>query len=158
MKRTFLAGAVGLVAILSFAATLASAVSPPDFSGKWTLNAKKSEFGDFAPLTRLTDEIVQTATELKIHRTQATEDHEVSSDITYKFGEDKIVQLPAGENHTSARWEGSVLIVDLQIETSIRLHVVDRWSLSADGRELRIDRQYGNENGSVKQMLVLEKQ
>lgn len=158
MKFRILSGSLCLVLPLLLATSLRSDTTKPDFSGKWSLNVAKSDFGNFLPLTKLVDDIVQNEAELKIHRSQANEEREVNSDIVYKFGEEKSTKLPTGESHTVVHWDGTVLVVELQIATSIHLKVIDRWSLSGDGRSIQIERQYGNEQGSVKQMLVLDKQ
>ena len=136
---------------------LCIAAEPANFTGTWEINTAKSQFGDFLPLTKLRDTIEQTPSELRIHRTQSNGDRDVVSDIVYKFGEETVQKLPTGETRTSARWDGAVLIVELNLAASIHLHVVDRWSLSPDGRTIEITRQYGNESGSMKQTLILEK-
>jgi hypothetical protein len=143
---------------LSTATCLNASAATPDFTGRWKLNVQRSEFGNFLPLTKLTDEITQSETALNIRRTQANEEREVSSEIVYKFGETTVSKLPTGESHTTVTWEGPVMVVDLRIVTSIHLQVVDRWSLSPDGRTLRIVRRYGNDKGSVSQTLILEKE
>ena len=118
--------------------TLASAAdSDRDFSGKWVLNQDHSDLsnltGDIYPVL-----VVDAHSGIRI--TASTSDGK-SLQWTYRLdGEESKYKL-AGESRNSAvKWEGSALLVNTLVDGPRSYTVMDRWTLSRDGRQLNIQR------------------
>jgi hypothetical protein len=129
---------------LTFVFVLAIAVGlfaqgKPDFSGKWQLDAAKSDQmggggrgpGGGGPLT-----VKQTETELTTERTRG----EQVMTTTYKLdGTETTTQGQMGASKASAKWDGTKIVTKTTRETpNGSMEFTETWSLSADGKELTI--------------------
>ena len=146
MKKAF---ALMFVFVLAIAMG-AFAQAKPDFSGKWALDASKSDqmggggrgMGG-GPIT-----IKQTATELTREMTRG----EQVMATTYKLdGTETTQESPMGSSKASAKWDGSKLVIKTTRETpNGSMETTETWSLSADGKELTIQR--SSSRGESKQV------
>ena len=132
----------------------------PDFSGRWTLDGAASDYGPFPAPQRRTDVIEHRDATLKVARTEISDaGQERSSQWTCTTDRVACTNSMRGMDTRSAiHWEGSTLVV----ETNTKFEgndasVVDRWTLSADGRTLTILRQGTSAAGTVQQRFVLQK-
>ena len=132
----------------------------PNFSGTWKLNAAKSNFGAIrAPALRI-DKISHKGPLIEDSFTQSGQRGEQTAHMKYSTdGRETTNILPSGEIKTKARWEGNYLVIDGQTGyNGASVILEDRWSLSADGRTLTIQRHVNSPRGETDQLIVLEKQ
>lgn len=141
---------------------LAAPPSQPDFSGKWTLNANKSDLGPVpAPKSR-TEDIAQKGRHIKVVRAQ-TDAGGKSSTLTLDCpigGADCAVNFsdPSVKMAGKTKWEGDVLVFNLTVTTGGgQLTIDDRYTRSADGKTIIVKRHLASMMGAIDQTLVLEK-
>ena len=124
-------------AVVAFASTLA-AQTKSNFSGKWTLNVSKSEFGPMPGPTNRTDVIEQNDAALKDAVTQDDPQGNNSATISYDLGgKETTNQVGPLEVTSTTAWQGSDLVVNSKASfqgTDVTLKSV--WTLSADGATL----------------------
>lgn len=146
-------------AAIAFAATLA-AQSKTNFTGTWTLNVAKSEFGPIPGPTTRTDVVEQTDAAIKDTVTQDGPQGNITATVNYDLGgkETTNQQGPLSVASTVA-WEGSDLVVNSKTNfqgTDVTIKAT--WTLSADGKTLT---QNGHFNaaglGEFDQKMVFEK-
>jgi len=135
MHRKALVTTLGVFAL---AASLA-AQSKPNFSGTWTLNVAKSDFGPLPPSNSRVDIIDHNDPTLKVAVTD--DGAQGKQEYTLKMATDgKEVTNNAGggmEVKNTAAWEGSGLVVGTKLNfqgTDVTIRAV--WTLSADGKTL----------------------
>jgi hypothetical protein len=127
------------VALLAVAFGLLQAQAKPNFSGTWKLNTGKSDFGAMsAPDTR-TGRITHEDPDLKDSFTQSGQMGQVTAEMKYSTGDELAI---AGK----AQFNGADVTLN------------DRWSLSADGKTLTIQRHVTSPMGETDRKIVLEKQ
>lgn len=128
---------VSCVALGTLAGTLA-AQSKTNYSGSWTLNASKSEFGPMPPPTTRTDVIEQTDASIKDAVTQDGPQGDTSGTITYDLGgKETTNQVGPLEVASTVAWQGSDLVVNSKASfqgTELALKAV--WTISADGQTM----------------------
>ena len=135
----------------------------PDFSGKWVLNAAKSDFGQIPPPKSRVDDIKQKDAHLALVRTQLSS---VGSTVTLTLdctigggdcvstNSEKEVQVK-----TRASWDGDVLVFNLTVTTPDgEVTTLDRFTRSADGKTITVQRHLTVAGIELDQTLVLEKQ
>jgi hypothetical protein len=147
-------------ALLAAAFGLLQAQAKPNFSGTWKLNASKSDFGAMpAPDTR-TDKITHEDPDLKDSYTQSGQMGEVTAEMKYSTdGKETTNSVRGNEIKTTAKWEGDDLAIDGKASLNgADVTLKDRWSLSADGKTLTIQRHVNSPMGETDQKIVLEKQ
>ena len=139
----------------------------PDFSGNWALNKDKSNYrmgrdGGATPDINMT--VAQTAEAISVKQQVTTERGTRDSEYTLKTnGEEQ--EIPGFMGRTSkatAKWEGSVLVVDTvsQFEREgeqITIKSNERWELSADGKTLTIAGKSSTPMGDRETSRVFEK-
>jgi hypothetical protein len=118
-------------------AGVAMAQAKPDFSGKWAPKvdanapAGGGQRGGGGPMT-----IKQTATELTTERTMG----ENTVSTVYKLdGTESVNKTQRGESKSTAKFDGAKLVIKTVSEgQNGPQETTATWSLSADGKELRI--------------------
>lgn len=144
-----------IAGIAGAAAGSARAQSVPNLSGTWVLDQSKSDFGP-APAMARTEVIDHQEPKLVIKRTiDGTE-----ATLTYAVDGKPYPNTIGGTNATSTlAWDGPVLVMTTEVESpNGPATIVDRFSLSADGKTLTIDRSISVQQGTFSQTLVLAKQ
>lgn len=135
------------------------AQTPPDFTGTWTLNVLRSDYGPFAAPERRTDVIEHRNASLRLTR------REVPSGGQERTGEwscstERIEctnTIGGTELKSIAHWEGPVLVVDTKTTyQGQEAFLEDRWQLSSDRRVLTITRHAVSPQGTADQTFVLE--
>jgi len=147
-------------ALLAVACGVLPAQGKPNFSGTWKLNTSKSDFGAMpAPDTR-TDKITHEDPDLKDSFTQSGQMGEVSADMKYSTdGKETTNSVRGNELKSTAKWAGDELVIDGKTSfNGADVTLQDRWSLSADGKTLTIQRHVNSPMGETDQKIVLEKQ
>ncbi len=155
-----------VAAVLGTAVLLISlpgvAASKPDFSGKWTLNLAKSDYGIMqaqAP-QKFERVITQEGAVLKFTTHQSGARGEITTEMAYTTdGKPSINKTPRGEVTGTAKWDGNALVIASKREVNGATITQDeRWTLSGDGKTLTIVNKIGMPAGDTEIRLVLEKQ
>ncbi len=152
MRKTFAMS----VPVLAFAVSLAA---KPNFSGTWTLNVAKSDFGLLPGPASRTDVIEHNDPSLKVSvkaaSPQGSQEVTISitidgKDATYKEGDQDVT--------SSASWDGDTLVVNSKLKfQGSDVNGKSTWILSADGNTLTENIHYASPIGETDQKLVFEK-
>jgi len=132
----------GLAFLLAAPAQAQSEPAPPDLSGTWVLNLSKSKLMKHSTLTAETVVITYTGQLIRFRDTISgkEDDRNFKTDgKEYPYATSRV-----GQNVVKATWKQSTLVIENvgrvrapdgmgDMET---LHLIDRWTLSADGRVL----------------------
>ena len=142
-----------LVLCVIAVAALALAATPPNLSGKWTLNKDKSEFSRSAP-----DSMTATITDdgRKIHMVQTVNGNDI--ELNVERGVESVNHLGDMEMHTKLTVDGDRLLEDTTFNgpqgTLTRKSVI---TVSADGKTLIFDGNYDSPTGAFHEKIVLDK-
>src|SRR5438876_971483 len=112
----------------------------PNFSGKWKMNPAVSKFGVMPPPTSMVRSISHADPKLEIQTVQAGEKGEVKTELKFTTdGKQCVNTLSGSEVVSKLSWDGSVLVIDSKRTVQgTEISIVDRYSLSGDGRTLTI--------------------
>jgi hypothetical protein len=146
-----------LLAITALAAMALQA--QPNFTGKWKMNAEKSDHGEFGP-SAMTQDVTQEGSSLKVAATMTTPMGEMTMESNYVIGGDETVnQMGFGEITSTAKWDGDTLVIEGKGSMGGgEMTMVEKWSLSEDGKTLTVDRTSSSDMGEMQQKIVLDKQ
>jgi hypothetical protein len=148
------------VALLAAAFGLAQAQAKPNFTGNWKLNAGKSDFGAMPAPDSRTDKITHEDPDLRDSFTQSGQMGEFTAEMRYSTdGKETTNTIRDNQIKSTAKWEGDELTIDGKAQfNGADVTMKDRWSLSADGKTLTINRHVTSPMGETDQKIVLEKQ
>jgi len=153
---------VGAVLLLTVSALAQSAL--PNFSGTWSLDAAKSDFGPIPGPESIVMVIDHKEPALKVSVTQKGPQGEATNDSTYTTdGKDNTNKMrsPAGDQDvkSTTKWNGKILATTRTIEAQgMSIGIDDAWELSADGKVMTINRQLKTPQGDFSTKIVLNKQ
>jgi hypothetical protein len=120
----------------------------PDFSGTWTIDRSKSDFGVFSdrPIGRaeMTLAVVHHETELKITRTVKVNGQEETRSLAYYTdgrGETNPGLFGVAEVKSKTEWEGARVVARAKLPRKgahgdADLELTEKWALSGDGKTL----------------------
>ena len=151
-------------AILLFVMTGATQSAVPNFSGTWSLDAAKSDFGPIPGPESIVMVIDHKEPALKVTVTQKGPQGETTNDSTYTTdGKDNMNKMrsPAGDQDvkSTTKWNGKILATTRTIEAQgMSIGIDDAWELSADGKVMTINRQLKTPQGDFSTKIVLNKQ
>ena len=149
-------------AFAAIAAPLAAQSSHPDFSGKWTLDPKSVD-SPMAP-TSATMTVAQDAKVLKIDQSVSTQMGDQKATLAFNLDGSPSKNNVAAQGMSidlasTAAWEGPALVVkttaDIQGQTMVS---TERWTLDADGKTLRMQRDASVAGQSMSMKMVFNKQ
>ena len=146
MKSTLRMGLPLLAAALVFGllSSLPAADAKPDFSGQWKMNAEKSDFGPLPAPTSRNDKIEHKEPNLKITRTQSSQQGENTSewDCTTDGKECKVEMRGSPlKLKTTVQWDGDALAFDHKgTFNDLDIRIKEKWTLSEDGKVITIKR------------------
>jgi hypothetical protein len=152
---------VGAVLLLTVSALAQSAL--PNFSGTWSLDAAKSDFGPIPGPESIVMVIDHKEPALKVSVTQKGPQGEATNDSTYTTdGKDNTNKMrsPAGDQDvkSTTKWNGKILATTRTIEAQgMSIGIDDAWELSADGKVMTINRQLKTPQGDFSTKIVLNK-
>lgn len=152
---------VGAVLLLTVSALAQSAL--PNFSGTWSLDAAKSDFGPIPGPESIVMVIDHKEPALKVSVTQKGPQGEATNDSTYTTdGKDNVNKMrsPAGDQDvkSTTKWNGKILATTRTIEAQgMSIGIDDAWELSADGKVMTINRQLKTPQGDFSTKIVLNK-
>lgn len=148
-----------LSAVLVATASLAAA--KPNFSGDWTLNTEKSNFGPMPGPAKMTRKIAHTEPTLKLATTQVGPQGEVTSELSYTTdGKESVNKVRGSDVKSVAKWDGDALVVDSKREVPGMGEITQKenWSLSGDGKTLTINNHINTPQGEFDITIVFNKQ
>lgn len=129
----------------------------PDFSGEWVLDLAKSVVPPSLQQAEMTvqhQDPTLAVTDRQRHDTGGTVG-------TYHYTIDGVASTATqgGTTYeTTGRWEGPVLVIRQKITGKMNSEPVERWSLSADGNVLTIERSRNDTKGTATRTFVYLKQ
>ena len=151
-----------LYSVLALACCFAipQATAAPDFSGSWKMNAAKSDYGPLPAPDKYEQTIDHKDPVLKIAAVQVGQQGEMKSDLTYSSdGKENTNKMRGNDVKTTGKWDGDTLTFNTKLDfQGAEITLADKWTLSADGKTLTIDRHINSPQGELDQKIVFEKQ
>jgi len=141
-----------------------SAQDLPNFSGKWSLDVAKSDFGPMPPPESMTYAIDHKEPALKIVTTQKGQQGETTNERNVTTdGKDNVnkLRMPMGETDvkSTTKWVGKTLTTAFKLDMQgMALDIVESWKLSDDGKVLTVLREIGTDQGNFAVTTVFNKQ
>jgi hypothetical protein len=157
--RVYMAACAALLTL----AISTAAQGLPNFTGTWTLDAAKSDFGPMPPPESVVMVIDHQEPTVKVTTTQKTQMGDSSNDSTYTTdGKENVNKMrgPAGDQDvkSTTKWNGKTLATSRTIEAQgMSIGIDDSWELSPDGKALTVSRQLKTPQGDFSTKLVLTK-
>lgn len=133
----------------------------PDFSGTWTLNVVRSDYGPFPPPARRIDVVEHRDASLTVTRRDVSNSGEerVGKWACMTERAECTNTIGGTEMKSTIRWEETTLVVETKTTyQGQEAFIQDRWTLSPDRRTLTISRQAVSPQGKADQTFVLERQ
>lgn len=151
------------VAISLLVASALAQTGRPNFSGRWTLDLAKSDFGPAPAPDSVVMTIYHKEPVVKSTTTQKTPQGETTTESTITTdGKENVNTLrPAGVDQdvkSTSRWDGKTLTTARALEVqgmSISMH--DTWDLSADGTLMTVVRHVSTPQGDFSTTMVFNK-
>lgn len=161
MKRVLIAALASLTIAAGAAAAnkpAAVAAGKPNFSGVWTMNAAKSNFGQLPPPATFVRKIQHVDPSLTIIEEQSAggRDSTTTRKITTD-GKSTTLELNGAAAICSSIWDGPDIIATTTLD-SVGLKFTDRMSLSPDGKTLTSKVQIGSPQGDAELTIVFDRQ
>ena len=148
--------------ILVAAVTLTAAVAAakPNFSGDWKMNLDKTDYGPMPKPQSLSQKIDHQDPSLKVVITQVGARGEFTAESLYSTdGQETTNKMRNVESKSVAKWEGDVLEISTKANFQGNdVSIVDKWSLSEDGKTLTVKRHMASSMGEADATIVMEKQ
>lgn len=141
-------------------AGMAVAADKPNFSGEWTVDAAKSEWGPMPPPQSMTRKVDHSDPTLSY--TEATVGGpQGDTTVTMKCstdGKETTNEMMGTPVKTTAKWEGDALTVSAKLDLQgNEITLIDKWTLSADGKVLTDARHIGTPQGEFDLTYVMNK-
>ena len=158
MKRSLFAASVVLLLAAS-----AWAQSTPNFSGTWTLDVAKSDFGPAPPPDSVVMVIDHKEPSIKSTTVQKGQQGDTNNESSITTdGKENVNKLrtPVGDQdvRSTSKWNGTKLATDRTLEIQgMSIGMNDFWELSDDGKVLRVVRNINTPQGNFATKLVFNK-
>jgi hypothetical protein len=113
-----------------------TAADKPNFSGEWTMNAAKSDFGPLPGPTSITRKVTHAEPSLSIVEEQKSALGDQSTIRNYTTdGKEVTFTANGAEVKSSAVWDGDAIVVNSTADTpGGEVQFKDRMTVSADGK------------------------
>jgi hypothetical protein len=146
-------------ALLSLSLTVIDqSAAKPNFSGEWTMNVAKSDFGAVPAPESMTRSITHSEPSLTIVEAQKSALGDQSATRKYVTdGSETTFEASGATVATSARWAENTLVVISKVDV-IGLTFNDVMSLSPDGKTMTSKVRIGSAQGDMDVTIVFEKQ
>ena len=148
-----------LAAAILFLAVLAGAAAP-NLTGDWKLNLSKSDLGQMPPPSSMTQKVTHEDPKLKVAVKQSSDMGDFDWEANYTTdGKECVNTIRDNEAKSVVKWEGEALTFDTKGKFGDNdFTMKDKWTLSADGKVLTVERHFSSAMGEGDQKLVFEKQ
>ena len=152
-----------IIAVLALSLVLGGSVAlaadKPNFSGNWKLNIEKSDFGPMPKPEKAEYAITHKDPELNIKSSAVTQMGQVNNEVNVKTdGKEFINTINGQEIKGIANWDGKTLEVEQKLDIQgSEIKIVQRWTLSEDGKSLTQDNTITAPQGELQQKAVLDK-
>ena len=136
----------------------------PNFTGKWTLDAAKSDFGPMPPPQSVVHTIEHKEPNIKIVTSQKSEQGDVTNERNLTTdGKPNVNKVrmagPEQEVTSTTKWVGKALNTVMKVDIQgTPLDFNDMWTLSDDGKVLTIVREIKSSQGDFAVTTVFNKQ
>lgn len=149
-----------MLSALALLAVSAAAVEKPNFSGNWTMNADKSDFGQTPKPEKFTRRIDHHGVDIRMTTVQSLMGNQRSTEFALKTdGTETANKMGNAEAKSKARWDGNSLLVSTKVDyNGMAIESKDRWTLSDDGKTFTVESEIHTPQGDGQVKLVLEKQ
>jgi hypothetical protein len=150
-----------MLALLLCFALAAAAAEKPDFTGKWKLNASKSDLGQMPVPDKWEMTVEHKDPNVKSTTVTAGQMGERTMEAVYKTDGTETTNKGFGDSETksTAKWDGGVLAIVTNMEfQGNKMTMESRWSLSGDGKVLTMDQTMKSDRGEFNMKRVLDKQ
>jgi hypothetical protein len=130
---------IALKAVIALAAcaTLAAAADKPNFSGEWSLDLDKSNFGPMPPPSALSRKIQHNDPEMTMEQT-TTGGPQGDQTVKFKYstdGKETSNEIMGNPAKTTAAWDGNALVISMSLDAGgNEIKITDRVTLSDDGK------------------------
>jgi len=150
---------IGIIAVISILAGVAAGAAP-NLSGDWKLSPAKSEFGQMPAPSSMTQKVTHAEPKITLAVKQVSDMGEFEFTATYSTdGKETTNQFADNESKSVAKWDGDTLLIETKGKFGDSdFTMKDKWTVSADGKVLTINRHFSSSFGEGDQKLVLEKQ
>lgn len=140
-------------------AALAGAATP-NLTGDWKLNASKSDFGQMPAPSSMTQKVTHEDPKLNIAVKQSSDMGDFEFQASYTTdGKESVNTFMNNEAKSIVKWEGEALLFSTNAKFGDNdFNMKDKWTLSAEGKVLTIERHISSSMGEGDQKLVFEKQ
>ena len=153
-----------VLAVLIGFVTPSAQGAKPDFTGKWSLDAAKSDFGQVPAPDSMVHDIEHKEPNLKVMTSVKSAAGDTTNTRTFstdgKESTNKLSMMGTEQAvTTTAKWEGPSLIVSASFEAQgTTVQLIDTWTLSGDGKVLTIGRVVKTPQGDFTTKTVFNKQ
>jgi hypothetical protein len=159
MMKLLFAALIGIVAAPAWAQD-----ARPNFTGKWSLDAAKSDFGQMPAPDSVVHVIEHKEPNIKITTTQKSQGGETSNERNLttdgKETTSKITMMGTPQDvRTTAKWDGEKLAMTARFDAQgAAIELNDSWTLSEGGKVLTIQRVARTPQGDFTVKTVFNKQ
>jgi hypothetical protein len=129
------------------------AASKPDFTGKWELDVKRSDFGNLSKPARMTIESTMQGDAMHSVQTTYVEQESQSAEFTWYLDGKRHSSDKPVPGYSVTRWEDATLVSDRQSNDGAYKETI-RMSLSADGKTVTETVETKNPSGTNKEKLI----
>jgi len=145
--------------LLSVPVALLFAADKPNYSGQWTVDLAKSDFGMMPPPEKLERTIDHKDPEISIQTLQVGARGEMKTDSKYTTdGKEATIQVRGREAKVKAKWDGNKLTVNTKSEfQGMEVGQKEIWILSEDGKTLTIENAISTPQGDFTTKSVFTK-
>jgi hypothetical protein len=146
-----------IVVVFCSLATLAHA--KPNFTGEWTINLEKSDFGQLPAPYKFVRKIEHNEPNLKIVTDQSGERGEFTTVTTYTTdGKECINVVRGSEVKSTAEWDGDTLVINGTMDRQgLEITYQEKMALSEDGKTQIVTAHFSSEMGEADITIALDK-
>jgi hypothetical protein len=148
----------GLLLALGVAA---AAQDKPNFTGKWVMDASKSDFGPMPPPESLVQEMDHKEPNLKIKVTQKGQQGERTSEASYTTdgAENENTLFGSAKMKSTTKWDGAKLVTVGKLDfQGNEVELKDTLELGEDAKVLTLTRDIKSPQGEFTLKMVLNKE
>jgi hypothetical protein len=164
MKNAIVTACAALLVVL-VSALAGAQNATPNFTGKWNLDAAKSDFGPMPPPDSVVHVIDHKEPSIKIVTTQKGAQGETTNErVLTTDGKENVNKMrmgPDGEQEvkSTSKWNGKALATSFTLDVQGNaFDINDSWTLSDDGKVLTIVRAIKAPQGEFAATTVFNKQ